>query len=337
LAHWVTTILESFLSSESPIPSKETIMNRFTLSRRQTGTKRPAQARPVVELLEDRTVLSSYTAATVADLIADINAANLAGGSNTITLAAGKSFGLTQADNTMSGDGANGLPVIAANNNLTIIGNGDTIARSSAKGTPAFRLFDVAPSASLTLENLTLEGGLADSSSGSVITARGGAIFNQGALTLSAVTVTGNSAVGTTGTSWGTVYIVASAMGGGIYSSGSLTLAAGTLITNNSALGFTPKGQHATIPIGGDGYGGGVYIAGGTAALTNVTLSSNTAAGGNASATGSAGGQAAGGALYGGIVTLTGCTLTSNVARGGNGKAWGGEPTGARWTFGPPH
>ena len=48
-------------------------MNRFTLSRRhRTGTKRPARARPVLELLEDRTVLSNYTAATVADLIADI-------------------------------------------------------------------------------------------------------------------------------------------------------------------------------------------------------------------------------------------------------------------------
>ena len=52
-------------------------MNRFTLSRRhQTGTKRPGRARPVLELLEDRTVLNSYTAATVAELIADINAAN---------------------------------------------------------------------------------------------------------------------------------------------------------------------------------------------------------------------------------------------------------------------
>ena len=41
---------------------------------------------PRLEGLEDRTVLSSFTAANVADLIAAINAANLAGGSNTITL-----------------------------------------------------------------------------------------------------------------------------------------------------------------------------------------------------------------------------------------------------------
>src|SRR6516164_7391948 len=41
-----------------------------------------------LEQLEDRTLLSSYSAATVSDLIADINAANSAGGSNTITLTA---------------------------------------------------------------------------------------------------------------------------------------------------------------------------------------------------------------------------------------------------------
>ena len=63
-------------------------MNRFTLSRQHhTGTTRPGRARPVLELLEERPVLSNYTAATVAYLIADINAANLAGGPNTIKLA----------------------------------------------------------------------------------------------------------------------------------------------------------------------------------------------------------------------------------------------------------
>ena len=53
----------------------------------------------------------------------------------------------------------NGLPVIAAKDNLTIVGNGDTIERSTAVGTPLFRLLDVASGGSLTLENLTLQGG----------------------------------------------------------------------------------------------------------------------------------------------------------------------------------
>ena len=98
-----------------------------------------------LEPLEDRTVPSSFTATSVSDLIADINAANLAGGSNTITLVAGKTFTLTAVDNYT--DGATGPPVIAANDNLTIIGNGDTIERSTTNATPAFRLLDVAAGA----------------------------------------------------------------------------------------------------------------------------------------------------------------------------------------------
>ena len=40
-----------------------------------------------VEHLEARRLLASFTASSVTELIADINAANAAGGSNTITLA----------------------------------------------------------------------------------------------------------------------------------------------------------------------------------------------------------------------------------------------------------
>ena len=48
----------------------------------------PVGRRLAFEQLEGRAMLSSWTAASVADLIADINAANKAGGTNTITLAA---------------------------------------------------------------------------------------------------------------------------------------------------------------------------------------------------------------------------------------------------------
>jgi hypothetical protein len=115
--------------------------------------------RLVLEPLEDRLVLSNFTASSVPELIADIRAAHKAGGSNTITLQAGTAFTLTAVNNTT--DGATGLPVIKAKDQLTIVGNGDTIARSTAAGTPPFRLFDVASGASLTLENLTVQGGLA--------------------------------------------------------------------------------------------------------------------------------------------------------------------------------
>src|SRR6516164_3201192 len=142
----------------------------------------------ILEPLEDRTALSNFNALTVSDLIADINAANLAGGTNTIVLTAPTTspYVLTAVDNTT--DGPTGLPVISgggmkvAADNLTIIGNGDTIERSTASGTPAFRLFDVAKGGSLALENLTLQNGLAF---GSGISAEGGAIYNQGTLVVS--------------------------------------------------------------------------------------------------------------------------------------------------------
>src|SRR5262249_28263701 len=134
---------------------------------------------------------SNYTAGSVTDLIADINAANQAGGSHTITLAAGTVFALTAVNN--STDGATGLPVIAAHYNPTILGNGDLIERATASGTPAFRLFDVAGGASLTLANLTLENGLAQ---GSGVAAEGGALLNQGTLTLNGVSVSGNTVQG---------------------------------------------------------------------------------------------------------------------------------------------
>ena len=97
-----------------------------------------------VEQLESRCLLSNFTAASVAELIADINAANAAGGSNTITLAPGTTFNLSAVDNQINPGGGNGLPVIAAGDDLAINGNGDSIQRSTARGTPEFRLFDVA-------------------------------------------------------------------------------------------------------------------------------------------------------------------------------------------------
>ena len=116
----------------------------------------------------------NWTVNSVADLIAAINAANRAGGANTITLARGATFTLTAVNNTA--DGPTGLPVIAAKDNLTILGNGATLARSTAAGTPPFRLFYVAAGANLTLQDLTLVNGLVIGDTGK--DAYGGAVVN---------------------------------------------------------------------------------------------------------------------------------------------------------------
>jgi hypothetical protein len=254
------------------------------LGRVATGCRQPVPKRRwklSVEQLEDRTVPSIFSAANVSDLIADINAANLAGGSNTITLAAGTTFSLSAVIIGANGDGHTGLPIIAANDNLTIAGNGDTIERKASGSTPAFRLLDVAAGATLTLNNLTLQGGLA---TGGV--PEGGAIFNQGTLTLTGVTVQDNTAAGENGDVGNGG---GSAAGGGIYSGGSLTLE-GCTLQNNQALGgqggqpglVHDGGSKYHLPgaPGGDGLGGGLFIAGGTASLHNSTVTGNKALGG---------------------------------------------------------
>jgi hypothetical protein len=290
-----------------------------------------------VEQLEDRMLPSTFYAATVSDLIADIRAANTSGGLNSIVLTAPTTspYVLTAADN--STDGPTGLPVIAAGNNLTLVGNGDTIVRSTAAGTPDFRLLDVASVGSLTVQNLTVQNGVEVGAY-----ARGGGVFNQGSLILSAVTVQNNRAEGGAG---------GDAAGGGIFSSGALTLQNGTLIQSNYALG----GNGWISSPGGSGWGGGVYVGGGTANLTGVTLSKNVAAGGRGGdgdlnppdlvgiwppeSIGGNGGSAFGGGLFvnGGTVNLSGSTVSGNWAFGGDGgngtsslyTASGGDAYGA--------
>jgi hypothetical protein len=250
---------------------------------------------------------SSFTAATASDLIADINAANKAGGMNTITLTAP----------TTSPYVLHGL-VIANKDVLTIIGNGDTIDANHGG-----RIFDVANGGSLTLENMTLQNGTA---LGPGAAAEGGAIYNQGTLDLSAVIVQGCVAQGTPGSNGGSLLghhgningtPGGPAAGGAIWSGGSLTLENGTLIQNNQALGGNggPGGQFIAGSPGGNAFGGGVYIAGGTANLTGVTINNNSAIPGQ-SGVGVGTPVGYGGGLYvaSGKVNLSGDTVDGNSA-----------------------
>jgi hypothetical protein len=290
-------------------------------SRRLCRPRPPGRGRllPRLESFEDRSLLSSYSAATVSDLVADINAANAAGGTNTITLTAPTTspYILTAVDNTT--DGPTGLPVIARRDTLTIIGNGDTIERSAASGTPTFRLFDVASRAALTLENLTIQNGLAF---GSGSASEGGAIYSQGTLILSAVTAQDNMAQGSDGTP-GPPFKSSTpgndAKGGGIWTNGSLTAENGAQIQSNQAIGgegVIPPGGCSGCGVepssGGSGWGGGLYVAGGTANLTGITVSHNSALGGQ----GAPSGNAYGGGLYvdPATVTLSSDTVSDNQA-----------------------
>ena len=248
--------------------------SRRTPPGRHPARRGPASRRglrPTLERLEDLTLLTNYTAATVSDLIADINASNQQGGSNTIALVAGNPFTLTAVDNTT--DGATGLPVIAAHDSLTIVGNGDTIARSTVTGTPAFRLLDVAAGASLTLQNLTLQGGLA---SGAGVSAEGGAVYSQGTLDLNGVTVQNNDAPGQRRSPFAGPAKPPRAVAS-IPAARSRWKAAARFRTTRP---WAARAAHRARGGGGDRSGGGLYVAGGTVTVTGASLSANTAQGG---------------------------------------------------------
>ena len=270
-------------------------------------------------------VLSTFYAATPSDLIADINAANTAGGANTIVLTAPTSspYVLTATNNgNLFDNTGNVLPVIAAGDNLTILtsngaanpGYGDVIDASKHG-----RLFGVANGASLTLENVTLQNGQIYSI---ISTAEGGAILNQGTLVLSQVLVQGNTAAGDWG--WGQ-----SAAGGGVWSNGSLTVENSSVFSMNMAQG---DDQFSANGPGGSAYGGGICIAGGTANISDsffgafipgigvARMRGNEAAGGKGYNTfGTPAGSAYGGAVY-----VASGTVTMNADTIGNGRGYFG-------------
>jgi len=298
--------------------------------------------RPAVEHLEAREVPASFTAATVPELIAAIDAANLTPEADMISLAAGKTFTLTLT-NLANNDahGETGLPMIAAGDDLTVIGNGATIERKDSNWIYHFRLFDVAAEAALTLQNLTLKNGWAY---GFGEESQGGAIRNSGTLNLDGVTVTKCTAEGSA-----SEYAAGSACGGGIYSDGTLNVV-NSRIESNSAAGGAGKDAYRVVNVmtgsvsyysatpGGDGHGGGISLAGGSAEIRDTTITGNRAAGGiggdGMTATayyggyeyvspGAAGGDARGGGLCcdGGAVSLSGVTVAANQVQGGAGGA----------------
>jgi CSLREA domain-containing protein len=173
-----------------------------------------------------------------------VNAANADGLDSTINLAAGATYTFATNDpqNTYR-DTALAYLVSdnAAGHDLTINGNGATIARSSAGGTQSLRFFVVNGGADISINNVTFSNGknpyggaivngngpnakltlTGCTFSGNSTSTLGGAIFNQDStLTITNCTFSGNSASG-------------NGEGGALYNYGS-----GTVTINNSTLAF---------------------------------------------------------------------------------------------------
>ncbi len=109
-----------------------------------------------------------FTPVTNTDLINAINTANTNDQNDVIDLSGGSPFTLTAADN-----GVNGLPVILADGNHTLLFENGIIQRTSAD---LFRFIEIDTGAEVSLSNVTLQNGDAGASD------NGGAILVNGTL-----------------------------------------------------------------------------------------------------------------------------------------------------------
>ena len=264
---------------------------------------------------------SSNTLSSPISLRDAINAADNTGGNATIVLGSGLTYDFTTADNNWYGPDA--LPPVAAAT-ITIQGNGSTLERESTAldTADALRFFYVSgglelPTGSLTLDNLTLTGGLAkggNSELGGGGLGAGGAIFNQGALVLDGVTLDANQAIG--GSSG--VNSVASAGGGGMGQDGS--------DYNGGGFGGSfPTGDYGGAggsPSRGTGGGGGGFLVN-----SSNGASGRSGAGGGLGGLGGAGTVGPGGDGGGGGNSSDG-TGTAGGGFGSGGQASAGSSGG---------
>jgi hypothetical protein len=256
----------------------------------------------------------------VIGLIQALDEANQATGVDcTINLTAGSVYVLTTPDNYWYGP--NGLPAIA--NTITINGNGATIERA---GSTPFRIFyvsgglDTLPAGQLTLESLTVQGGLAQGGAGGTGlygggggAGLGGAILNGGTLDLNGVTLTQNIAQG----------------GNGGYASNQITLGGG----GGGSLGGS-GGDGSPVVNGSDGGGGGGgFVGSGTAGTSTSGGNGGNGPQGTEDGIGEGVfGNAEDGAFGGG----GGGGVASNAGAGGigGGGGGGGEASGGSGGFG---
>ncbi len=183
---------------------------------------------------------------SVPDLLTTFQAANAATGDSSITinLAAGCTY-LFTAPSTGSYAGESAVALVSPASAITINGNGATLERSTASGTPYFRLLTIGDSAAhsgaATVSDLTLENGVA---TGSYLTSAagipgpsgGGLESNENHLALNGDTLLDNSTIEP-----GAAY---QGPGGGVESIG------GTTVTDSQFIGNTAGGSE------GDGGGG---------------------------------------------------------------------------------
>jgi hypothetical protein len=132
----------------------------------------------------------------VPGLIDAINAANKSRVASTIRLNSDSKPGCVYTLTAAYGgyEGQTGLPAASSSSKVSIQGNGATIERSAAPNTRAFRLLHVAKGVTVEINDLTIRNGYARMQGTQY--ALGGAIYNEGDLTLTDCSLENNLAEG---------------------------------------------------------------------------------------------------------------------------------------------
>jgi hypothetical protein len=229
-------------------------------------------------------LIDAITAANADTMIGGCSAGS---GADTIVLAPGSTHVLTGVNNSTYGP--TGLPVVSSE--ITIQGNGSTIKRGI--GAPEFRLISVNQYGNLTLQQITITGGIV--SREYFVGSGGGIALDRGVLSLIDSTVSGNAAGGGGGgiENYSGDLILTRCMvsgnsavrGGGLENlNGSLTLT-NSMVSGNSARGgggISNQWGHLILTNSrvlentAEGRGGGINNNGGALTLTESTVSGNS-------------------------------------------------------------
>ncbi len=316
-----------------------------------------------LEILEDRTLLTTYTVNLATDTVlntgfqtgptsgdlrwcieqADLNPGSIVQFDPTVfPSSANTTIGLSQGELQISasmdiqGPGANTV----------------TVSGTDGKG-GASRVFDITNNSSVvTISGLTIANGNANVAYTPIVGNQGGDIFNGGNLTLQNDVVTSGLSIGTVGGPTGRGGAIFNAEGQGTTV---LTLD-NTIVEDSTAKGLTGFTWNTTAYLtansggaGGPGQGGGIYndvtalliVKDGSQILNNTalggdgggggkgaTITAKGAPGGNGGNGGNAGFAEGGGVYNAGSLQLNGTSLSSilladNVAQGGKGGLGG--------------
>jgi hypothetical protein len=253
------------------------------LPKRQSRHDAAFRQRLTFEPLEARQMLAVFTvmnlndaAVTAADqapgtLRQAIFDANALPGADVVQFAANLS-GSVQL--SVVGDTVEGSSAFVVSSAITIRGNSNGITLQRGLLAPDMRMFRVTSAGNLTLESITITGGVARGANGAAPgiageTVRGGAILNQGTLEVIASTLYDNTAIG--GNASGA--IGGKGLGGGIANEGgALTLKNATL-SGNSVVSGTGNRNTAS-------FGGAIHGLNGLVKIYNSTITNNSAAAG---------------------------------------------------------